>query len=277
MSEDKESLLKQEVKKQNFKIYLIVGFAVLVVAVITLGILYYNLNAQSKLLRADLESSTTKMEACLEINKQREAELEKAKAELEKSKARIAGIKNNDDLLKRDIELYIRHTYRKVPKSVAKTIAEFLVDQSKKEDVSAELMVGIIQVESQFNPMAVGPKTKYGHARGLMQVMPEWAKKFGLDTYYDLHDIDTNITCGIKVFKIHLEEGRGKISEGLYLYVNKDRAYVDKVYNAMGKFVSFRSTVDDDDKSEEEAAEPNGNGDEKEKSIEPVAGAKKSS
>ena len=249
----------------------------LVVAVITLGILYYNLNAQSKLLRADLESSTTKMEACLEINKQREAELEKAKAELEKSKARIAGIKNNDDLLKRDIELYIRHTYRKVPKSVAKTIAEFLVDQSKKEDVSAELMVGIIQVESQFNPMAVGPKTKYGHARGLMQVMPEWAKKFGLDTYYDLHDIDTNITCGIKVFKIHLEEGKGKISEGLYLYVNKDRAYVDKVYNAMGKFVSFRSTVDDDDKSEEEAAEPNGNGDEKEKSIEPVAGAKKSS
>lgn len=176
--------------------------------------------------------------------------------ELEKMKERIAGIKDKDDLLKRDIELYIRNTYTKVPRIVAKTIAENVVEKAKKENVSAELIVGIIEVESVFNPMAVGPKTKYGNARGLMQVMPEWAKKFNLENIHDLHDINTNITCGIKVFKIHLEEGKGKISEGLYLYVNKDRSYVDKVYRAMGKFVSFRSTVDDDEKSE------NGNGDE---------------
>jgi cyclophilin family peptidyl-prolyl cis-trans isomerase len=42
-----------------------------------------------------------------------------------------------------------------------------------------------------------------------------------------------------------MEEGGGKISEGLYLYVNKDKAYVDNVYKAMGQFVAFRSTVDD--------------------------------
>jgi len=179
-------------------------------------------------------------------------------AELEKMKDRIAGIKDKDDLLKRDIEFYIRNTYTKVPRVVAKTIAENVVEQAKKENVSAELVVGIIEVESVFNPMAIGPKTKYGNARGLMQVMPEWAKKFNLENVHDLHDINTNITCGIKVFKIHLEEGKGKISEGLYFYVNKDRSYVDKVYRAMGKFVSFRSTVDDDEKSE------NGNGHEKE-------------
>jgi len=179
-------------------------------------------------------------------------------AELEKMKDRIAGIKDKDDLLKRDIEFYIRNTYTKVPRVVAKTIAENVVEQAKKENVSAELVVGIIEVESVFNPMAIGPKTKYGNARGLMQVMPEWAKKFNLENVHDLHYINTNITCGIKVFKIHLEEGKGKISEGLYFYVNKDRSYVDKVYRAMGKFVSFRSTVDDDEKSE------NGNGHEKE-------------
>lgn len=182
-------------------------------------------------------------------------------SEVEKSKNRIMNIKDNDDLLKRDIEFYIRYTYLKIPKSVAKNIAEIIVNESKKENLSAELIVGIMEVESHFNPMAVGPKTKYGHARGLMQVMPEWADKFNLESKYDLHDIDVNITCGIKVFKIHLEEGDGKISEGLYLYVNKDRAYVDKVYNAMGKFVSFRATIDDG-QSENSETNDNGEGDE---------------
>ncbi len=184
-------------------------------------------------------------------NKQLTSEFKSVKNELAKSKARIEGVKGQDDLLKRDIELYVRNTYRKVPKVIARTIASIVVDLSKTEEVSPELIVGIIQVESQFNPMAIGPKTKYGNARGLMQVMPEWAKKFELDSLYDLHDVDINITCGIRVFKIHLKESKGNISKGLYLYVNKDKSYVDKVYNAMGRFVSFRSTIDDSEKSEE--------------------------
>jgi hypothetical protein len=182
-------------------------------------------------------------------------QLVSVKSELTKSKARIEGIKGQDDLLTRDIELYVRGRYRKVPKVVAQRIASIVVDLSKKEEMSPELIVGIIQVESQFNPMAVGPKTKYGNARGLMQVMPEWAKKFNLSSVYDLHDVDINIISGIKIFKIHLEEAKGSISKGLWLYVNKDKAYVDKVYNAMGRFVSFRSTIDDNEENEETEVE----------------------
>lgn len=267
----------KEADPVKLKIYVLTLAVVCLILIAAMAVGGYFFVTETNRLSVDIEK-------CLELTLEKDAQINVATAELEKSKARIAGIKNNDDLLKRDIELYIRHTYKKVPKSVAKTIAVFLVDQSKKEDVSPELMVGIMQVESMFNPMAVGPKTKYGHARGLMQVMPEWAKKFGLDTKYDLHDIDTNITSGIKVFKIHLEEGKGKISEGLYLYVNKDRSYVDKVYNAMGKFVSFRSTVDDDEKSEDSSVETNGNGHgkkdpkikEKKQKSEPVTGAAKS-
>jgi hypothetical protein len=175
----------------------------------------------------------------------------KAQDELAKMKARIAGIKNNDDLLKRDIELYITYNYNKISKIVAKTIAINVVKESNKQETSPELVMGIIQVESVFNPMQVGKKTKYGRARGLMQVMPEWVEKFGIKSKHDLHDIDTNIKSGIRVFNIHLKEANGDISGGLYLYVNKDKAYVKKVYTAVGKFVSFRSTVDDDEKSEE--------------------------
>ena len=77
--------------------------------------------------------------------------------------------------------------------------------------------------------------------------MPEWVPKFGLKRVSDLHDIDTGIESGIKVLKIHIDENKGSISKGLYYYVGKDKTYAGKVYESMGKFVAFRSTVDDDD------------------------------
>jgi len=178
--------------------------------------------------------------------------------ELQQVKTQIAGIKDKDDLLKRDMEMYIRTTHPKVPKSVAKTIAINIVDKSRKYNTSPELVLGICKVESSFNPMVVGPKTKYGHARGLMQVMPEWAPKLGLKSKWQFHNIDTAIESGIRVFLIHLEEGKGDISTGLYYYVNKDKTYVSNVYAAMGKFVAYRATMDDDKSNVETDIDLNG-------------------
>ena len=141
--------------------------------------------------------------------------------------------------------MYVDKKFQIIPRTVALDIAEQVLAMSKKENISPELVVGIIQVESGFNPMAISKK----NARGLMQVMPEWAPKFNLKKVSDLHDIDTNIQCGIKVLKIHIEEGKGSISKGLYYYVGKSDSYAAKVYEAMGKFVAFRSTIDDDDAS----------------------------
>lgn len=180
------------------------------------------------------------------------------KTELDKMKGQIVGIKNQDDLLKRDIEIYIKTTFPKVPKVVARATAFHIVDLSKKYYVSPELVLGIIKVESSFNPMAIGPRTKYGFARGLMQVMPEWCKKFNIKSKHDLHDIDIGIESGIKVFLIHVKEGKGDISTGLYLYVNKDKSYVSNVYAAMGKFVAFRSTIDEESQKLETDIENNG-------------------
>ncbi len=184
-----------------------------------------------------------------------------------KMREQMAGIKNQDDLLKRDIEIYIKTTFPKVPKVVAKTTAYQIVELSKKYYISPELVLGIIKVESAFNPMSVGPKTKYGFARGLMQVMPEWCKKYNIKSKHDLHDIDIGIETGIKVLLIHIEEGKGDISTGLYYYVNKDKSYVSKVYEAMGKFVAFRSTIDESNQKLEDDIENNGNGNSKDKEI----------
>ena len=198
-----------------------------------------------------VEEQKQKIEGC-------KSTLDSKNKEVEKAKKAIAGIKDKNDLLKRDIEMYIDTTHPKVPNVVGKEIAKQIVDLSRKHKVSPELVVGIIKIESAFNPMAVGPKTKYGHARGLMQVMPEWSKKLGLKSQYDFHNIDVGIESGIKVFLIHLEEGKGDISTGLYYYVNKDKSYVGKVYAAMGKFVAFRNTIDEETQNVETEIEMNG-------------------
>ncbi len=66
---------------------------------------------------------------------------------------------------------------------------------SKQFRVDATLVRAVIQVESDFNPMCVSRKG----ARGLMQLMPETAKQYGLT---NVHDPDQNIRAGI----LHLRE-----------------------------------------------------------------------
>ena len=61
--------------------------------------------------------------------------------------------------------------------------------------VDATLVRAVIQVESNFDPACVSRKG----ARGLMQLMPETAKQYGVTS---VHDPDQNIRAGI----LHLRE-----------------------------------------------------------------------
>jgi cell division protein FtsB len=146
-----------------------------------------------------------------------------------------------DEILFDDIARYINTNFPTIPNILCTEIAVQIATLSRQENVAPELVVGIIQVESSFNPMAISSK----NARGLMQVMPMWAKHFKYDKVCSLHNVNIGILTGIKVLKIHIEEEDGDISEGLYKYVNKDRSYVERVYNAMGKFVMFRGLIAD--------------------------------
>lgn len=152
------------------------------------------------------------------------------------------------DILTIDIKKYISGNYPTIPSILSEEMAKQIVRLSFEEKISPELIVAIIQVESSFNPMAISNK----NARGLMQVMPMWAKEFKLKKVCELHNIDTGIRIGIKVLKIHIQEQNGDLSEGLYYYVNKDRSYVENVYKAMGEFVLFlnRNKGDVDDSND---------------------------
>lgn len=243
--------------KEAKRNYMMLFIVTLVIGVASCGLIGWSYVKQStevkqlKIAKVMAEKNTVEIQVQHEIANK---ELIACNDELTKMRERISGIKNVDDLLRRDIFLYIDKKFQLIPKTVSVEIAEQIVKQAKASNVSPELIVGIIQVESAFNPMAISNK----NARGLMQVMPEWAPKFGLKKVTDLHDIDTNIESGIKVLKIHIEEGKGNISKGLYFYVGKSDTYAGKVYEAMGKFVAFRSTIDDDD------ADMDINGDDKE-------------
>lgn len=135
------------------------------------------------------------------------------------------------------IEEYIQQRNRHTPKRVAEEIAKCVLQVSSEKKIAAPLILGIMEVESEFNPYA---KSKAG-ARGLMQVMPEWVGKLPthIETQYDLHDIGTGINAGVDVFKIHLDENDGDVTKGLYHYVNKDSAYASKVYQAIGRYLAY--------------------------------------
>lgn len=65
--------------------------------------------------------------------------------------------------------------------------------------LSPELVKAIVKVESNFNHKAVSPKG----AKGLMQLMPATAKRFGVA---DIFDPEENITGGVKFLKYLFDE-----------------------------------------------------------------------
>lgn len=67
----------------------------------------------------------------------------------------------------------------------------FIERYATKYGVDATLVRAVIQVESDFNPLCVSNKG----ARGLMQLMPETAKRFGVTK---IHDPEQNIHGGVR-------------------------------------------------------------------------------
>jgi soluble lytic murein transglycosylase-like protein len=193
------------------------------------------------------------------------AELRITKNEVDKLESKLAQIKTSEGLAARDLEAYILSKYKTVPRVLAKEIAMKAAKLTKEYSVPFSLIAGLIEVESGFKPWLTSPKG----ARGLMQVMPEWVKKrkdggnklgIAIEDESDMHDVEPNLRAGILVFKIHLREQNNNINSALFKYVGGDRSYANKVFSAMGRFVTFRSTLDtslkDEDSEEDNKSEP---------------------
>jgi len=115
-----------------------------------------------------------------------------------------------------NLSKYIQKTYR-VRARKADTIVNAAFRSSQRYDnVSPELILAIIAVESTFRARAVGPQG----SRGLMQVLPRAhpRKIRDIGGVHALFDPNKNIRTGSKILSDYLRKSGGNLSNGLLRY-----------------------------------------------------------
>ncbi len=88
---------------------------------------------------------------------------------------------------------------------------EIIESASKKFRVDAELIASVIAVESSFDPRAVSRR----NARGLMQLLPETAQRFGVTNIFDPRE---NIEAGTRYLKELLQRYDNNLALALAAY-----------------------------------------------------------
>ncbi len=93
--------------------------------------------------------------------------------------------------------------------------------------VEPELVLAVIDVESNFDRFAISSAT----ALGLMQVMPFWVPELGYQDKNQLFNIDINVLLGCRILKYYLDMERGDKIRGLARYNGSTgkRWYSDRV------------------------------------------------
>jgi soluble lytic murein transglycosylase-like protein len=103
--------------------------------------------------------------------------------------------------------------------------------QATLAGVEPELVLAVIDVESNFDRFAISTAT----ALGLMQVMPFWVPELGYTDKNELFDVETNVLLGCRILKYYLDMERGDRVRGLARYngsVGK-RWYADRVLDRL--------------------------------------------
>ena len=86
--------------------------------------------------------------------------------------------------------------------------------ESKRAGLDTPLVMGLIQVESNFRKFAVSPVG----ARGYMQVMPFWTRVIGDGDASKLFHMSTNLRFGCVILRHYLDREKGDLFMGLGRY-----------------------------------------------------------
>lgn len=82
-----------------------------------------------------------------------------------------------------------------------------------RADLSPEIVLAVIQIESAFNPYALS----HAGAQGMMQVMPFWKNEIGRPDD-NLIDVETNLRYGCTILKHYLDREKGHLTNALARY-----------------------------------------------------------
>lgn len=163
--------------------------------------------------------------------------------------AEIAAMKRDNPDKYRDFQYALRHIRRinrKQKEWTSLVVAKALADHvywEKYRFASEEhrlnflsVLMGIIRVESAFDPAAVSVK----NARGLMQVhWPTWKQYFSSPE--QVHDLNRNLSVGSGILRLYMHRSNNNLRLALYKYLGtKDERYADKVIQGA---VEFKTSV----------------------------------
>lgn len=125
-----------------------------------------------------------------------------------------------------------------------KAVRHHMRDAAKTYRIDFELLQALIVAESGFDPLAVSPKG----AIGLMQLMPDTAKRFGVnaDKKYTveekLRDPKTNINAGAKYLRTLINMFPGKLELAIASY-NAGEGAVQKYGNKIPPYKETQNYV----------------------------------
>ena len=107
--------------------------------------------------------------------------------------------------------------------------------ESKRAGLDVTLVMGLIQVESNFRKFAISPVG----ARGYMQVMPFWTRVIGDGDAGKLFHMTTNLRFGCVILRHYLDREKGDVFLGLGRYNgSRGRApYPDAVLGARRNWI----------------------------------------
>jgi soluble lytic murein transglycosylase-like protein len=113
------------------------------------------------------------------------------------------------------------------------TLLRMIHQEATRADLSPELVIAVIHVESAFNAYAVS----YVGAQGLMQVMPFWKKELGRKDD-NLINAAINLRYGCTILKHYLKREKGDWTRALARYNGSlgRTKYPEKVMNFWQKY-----------------------------------------
>lgn len=110
-------------------------------------------------------------------------------------------------------------------------ILKIVHHEATRSDVAPELVLAVIDVESNFDRYAISSAS----ALGLMQIMPFWVKEVGHEDKNALFNVRFNILLGCRILKYYLDMENGDLVRGLGRYNGSlgRRTYADRVIDRL--------------------------------------------
>lgn len=139
----------------------------------------------------------------------------------------------------RVVAAYIKARNPRMSAEISALMARFISESAERHGLPVELVVGVIEKESMFNPSAAAeiPAAKGEFARGLMQIYQGEGVVVDKEQAYDLQ---YNLDMGCTILNGKLRITKGDLAKALGNYSGNTKNYADDVMCNVGQFSMFR-------------------------------------